>query len=75
MRQPSIYQLEGDVIALQCVVAALLRSLPLPVRYHLARELPLQADQARALIVGADWAGPVMPAFEESMEGSLVGLP
>ncbi|MCO6057332.1 hypothetical protein NG726_11690 [Pseudomonas sp. MOB-449] len=69
MRQPSLHQLQGQVLALQAQLTALLYSLPPAMRREVAEHLQWQADLARVEIISTDWDGPVMRAFEDQLEG------
>lgn len=68
MRQSSILHLQAEVLALQCVLSALLQELPANTRAGLERRLQVQADRARVRILGARGAAPVMAAFDEMLE-------
>ncbi|MOA31360.1 hypothetical protein D3C78_1525120 [compost metagenome] len=69
MRQPSIHQLQGQVLALQAQLNALLFSLNPSMRKAVAVHLQQQADLARVEIISTEWDGPVMRAFEIQLEG------
>ncbi|MNF86946.1 hypothetical protein D3C84_693970 [compost metagenome] len=69
MRQPSIHHLQGQVLALQAQLNALLYSLPPAMRQAVAVHLQRQADLARVEIISTDWGGPVMSAFEAQLDG------
>lgn len=69
MRQPSLHQLQGQVLALQAQLNALLFSMPPAIRSAVAIQLQQQADLARVEIISTDWDGPVMRAFERQLEG------
>ncbi|MCY1287719.1 hypothetical protein D9M70_367270 [compost metagenome] len=69
MRQPSIHQLQGQVLALQAQLNALLFSLNPSMRKAVAVHLQQQADLARVEIISTEWDGPVMRAFEVQLEG------
>ncbi|MCY1301780.1 hypothetical protein D9M68_546260 [compost metagenome] len=68
MRQPSIHHLQGQVLAMQAQLTALLFSLPPAIRREVAEQLRWQADLARVEIISADWDGPVMGGFEAQLE-------
>ncbi|MDT4841240.1 hypothetical protein FQZ97_750860 [compost metagenome] len=68
MRQPSIHHLQGQVLALQAQLNALLFSLPPAIRRAVAAHLQQQADLARVEIISTEWDGPVMRAFEAQLE-------
>ncbi|MGF6694782.1 hypothetical protein M2318_004871 [Metapseudomonas resinovorans] len=69
MRQPSIHQLQGQVLAMQAQLTALLFSLPPAIRKEVTEHLQWQADLARVEIISTDWDGPVMGAFEAQLDG------
>ncbi|MGQ7814604.1 hypothetical protein ACUTAH_02825 [Metapseudomonas furukawaii] len=69
MRQPSIHHLQGQVLAMQAQLNALLYSLPPAMRQTVAVHLQRQADLARVEIISTDWSGPVMSAFEAQLDG------
>lgn len=69
MRQPSLHHLQGQVLALQAQLNALLFSMPPAIRRAVAVHLQQQADLARVEIISTDWGGPVMGAFEAQLDG------
>jgi hypothetical protein len=68
MRQPSIHQLQGQVLALQAQLNALLFSLTPAMRKAVAVHLQQQADLARVEIISTEWDGPVMRSFEVQLD-------
>ncbi|MCJ1887400.1 hypothetical protein LNN38_21245 [Pseudomonas sp. LA21] len=68
MRQPSIHYLQGQLLALQAQLNAVLSSMPEVVRASVQEQLQRQADLARVDIISAEWSGPVMPGFEAQLE-------
>lgn len=68
MRQPSIHHLQGQVVALQAQLNAVLASMPEEIRASVQEHLQRQADLARVDIISTEWSGPVMPGFEAQLE-------
>lgn len=68
MRQPSIHHLQGQVVALQAQLNAVLASMPEVVRASVQEHLQRQVDLARVDIISTEWSGPVMPGFEAQLE-------
>lgn len=64
----SIHHLQGQLLAMQCIVTALLHSMPPAIRREVEEALQLQADRARVHIISTRWQGQVMPGFEEQLE-------
>ncbi|WP_325435602.1 hypothetical protein [Pseudomonas nitroreducens] len=67
MRQPSIHLLQGQLLALQAQLNALFASLPPVILEEVQEHLQRQADLARVDIISIEWAGPVMPGFEDQL--------
>ncbi|WP_425318439.1 hypothetical protein [Pseudomonas nitroreducens] len=68
MRQPSVHHLQGQLLALQAQLNALLCLMPPALRAAMAEQLQQQADLARVDIISTEWSGPVMPGFEAQLE-------
>lgn len=68
MRQPSVHLLQGQLLALQAQLNALFASLPPVILEEVQEHLQRQADLARVDIISTEWAGPVMPGFEDQLE-------
>lgn len=67
MRQPSIHHLQGQLLALQAQLNAVLASMPVDIRASVQEHLQRQADLARVDIISTEWSGPVMPGFEDQL--------
>lgn len=64
----SIHHLQGQMLALQCLVTALLHAMPPAIRRQVEQQLQQQADKARVHIISTNWQGQVMPGFEQQLE-------